>query len=100
MATPVAVRRESAPSEIARAMPKSVTIARPSSLFSRMLSGLMSRWTTEREWARLNAEATSRMTRRTSLTSIGPVPWMRLPRLSPSTYCITKKTRPSFSSTE
>ncbi len=48
IAVPVAVSRESLPCVIARAMPKSVTIARPLSLSRRMLSGLMSRWMTPR----------------------------------------------------
>ena len=65
IATPVAVSRESAPSWIARAMPKSVTIARPLSLSRRMLSGLMSRWITPRPCAYASASATSRSTRRT-----------------------------------
>jgi hypothetical protein len=48
---PVAVRRASLPSITARAMPKSVTMARSPSWSSRMLSGLMSRCTTPRAWA-------------------------------------------------
>ena len=45
-------------SAASRAIPKSVTIARPSAA-SRMLPGLMSRWTMPRTWATPRARATS-----------------------------------------
>jgi hypothetical protein len=51
IAIPVAVSLESPLSVSARAMPKSVTIARPVSSSMMMLSGLMSRWMTLRWWA-------------------------------------------------
>jgi hypothetical protein len=60
MAMPVAVSREIEPGPVlsplsspvmARAIPKSVTSDRPVSPSRRMLSGLMSRWTTPRACA-------------------------------------------------
>jgi hypothetical protein len=49
IALPVTVSR--VPASIARAIPKSVTIARPESGSSSTLSGLMSRWMTPRRCA-------------------------------------------------
>ena len=54
---------ESAVSSAPRAMPKSVTSARPVSASMRMLSGLMSRWTIPRPCAYDSAHATSRIMR-------------------------------------
>ena len=74
----------------ARAMPKSATFTLPL-VATRMLAGLMSRWTMPLVWAKPSAPATSVAT---SLACIGDRrPWARRmsARLLPSTYSITMK---------
>ena len=66
IATPAPVSVAPEPCESAFAMPKSVTMTRPRVPSSRMLSGLMSRCTTETAWAALSASALSFMIRRAS----------------------------------
>ena len=102
MATPVAVSRESAPPVLltARAIPKSVTMARPPSSDSRMLSGLMSRWITPRECAYASAFADFGQQPprvRHGHRAARPPSDARASRLA--TYAMTKNTRPPRSST-
>ena len=99
IATPVAVRRGAAAGVVDRPSDTEVGDHRaPAVGDSRMLSGLMSRWITPREWANARACATS-------LAPSGRArpPWAparRLaPSVSPSTNAMTKYTRPSRSST-
>ena len=60
-------------SAASRAIPKSVTIARPSRA-SRMLPGFTSRWTIPRTWATPSARATSRPIRAASVAAQAPAP--------------------------
>jgi hypothetical protein len=85
MATPIPVRVAPEVLESALAIPKSVTMTRPRVPSSRMLSGLMSRWMTERAWAAPSASAVSFMMRRTSSTGSFPLRRIRAATDSPST---------------
>ena len=99
IATPAPVSVAPELPESALAMPKSVTITRPRAPSSRMLSGLMSRWMIESACAAPSASADSAMIRRTSSTGSLPRRRMRLATDSPSTYPMTKYTRPCPSPT-
>ena len=81
------------------AMPKSATSARPVDASIRMLSGFTSRCTTPCECAWPSAQATSRNMRTPSLTEMGPRERTRSASVSPSTYAITKYTKPPTWST-
>jgi hypothetical protein len=96
-ATPVTVNRESPAA--ARAMPKSVTTARPVARSSMTLSGFTSRCTTPRPCAYASASATSARMRRASAIGSRGSRASRSARLSPSTSAMTKYTIPSRSST-
>jgi hypothetical protein len=85
MATPIPVRVAPEVEESALAMPKSVTMTRPRVPSSRILSGLMSRWITERPWAALSASAVSIMIRLASSTGRCPRRRIRAATDSPST---------------
>jgi hypothetical protein len=82
---PAAVIVESA----TRAMPKSVSSARPVARSIKMLSGLTSRWTMPRPWAYDSAQAASRSTRATSSGGSGPTRFTRCVSVSPSMKPIT-----------
>ena len=57
---------------VSAAKPKSTSTGR-SSLSRRMLSGLMSRWTIPREWAKARPSASASKIRRASITESGPL---------------------------
>ena len=77
-----------AASAIARAMPKSATFTRPSRV-TRMLPGLMSRWTKPFSWAAAIAWATSAVRRAAWRGGRAPLRRMIEARSSPSTSSMT-----------
>ena len=96
-AIPVIVRRE--PPSSARAIPKSVTVARPVSASINTLSGLMSRCTTPDECAYASASATCIRILSTNAMGGRGSRMSRVANVSPLMSDMAKYTRPSRSST-